>query len=509
MHDQDYTPDVARVAWRVLILNTFAFTVCFAVWMMNGVLVTWQRDNGVFLWTPAQIGWLMGIPVLTGALVRLPVGLLTDRYGGKPVFGTLLLLAAIPTYLVGDCNSFWTFALAGLGFGLTGTGFAVGIAYTSVWFPRRRQGTALGIFGAGNAGAAATSLGAPSMLAWLTSGGTNLDAWRMLPKMYAGLLVVTAILFFIFTTNRKPDTGGRTLLQQLRPLKDMRVWRFGLYYFFVFGAFVALAQWLISYYVNVYSTTVWLAGILAACFSLPSGVIRALGGWFSDLWGARAVLHWMFVISLVAFAMLSVPRMDIESPGSGVMARSAGIVTEVTDVDIAVQDKFGEVARYQYRQSSGELVTEDERNSGNIIFPRWTSWQKVQVEVGDSVNKRELLARGVTRIFFQANIWIFTALVLVIGITTGIGKAAVYKYIPEYYPNDVGVVGGMVGVIGALGGFVCPVIFGYLLQWTGIWTTCWVFLFGLTLVCLLWKQVVVQRLLKETQQQSQKEGTTT
>ena len=90
--------------------------------------------------------------------------------------------------------------------------------------------------------------------------------------------------------------------------------------------------------------------------------------------------------------------------------------------------------------------------------------------------KKELLARGVTHIFFQANIWVFTVLSLILGAVMGIGKAAVYKHIPDYFPNDVGVVGGIVGVLGGLGGFVCPVIFRLPAAIdTGLWTSCWMF----------------------------------
>src|SRR3990167_46862 len=154
-----------RKAWTILIVNTLAFTICFMCWTTNGVLVTFLVDNGVYRWTPVQIGWLIGIPVLTGSIPRLPVGLLTDKYGGR-VYGLLLLCSAVFMYLLGEVNSYRGFVLAGLGFGLTGASFAVGIAYSSVWFPKEKQGTALGIFGAGNAGSAITSMGAPLLLNW-------------------------------------------------------------------------------------------------------------------------------------------------------------------------------------------------------------------------------------------------------------------------------------------------------------------------------------------------------
>ncbi|MCK5573398.1 MAG: MFS transporter, partial [Bacteroidetes bacterium] len=158
-----------KKAYKVLTMNTLAFTVCFAVWTMNGVLVTYLVEQGVFTWDKAQIGWLIGIPVLTGSIMRLPVGVLTDKFGGRIVFGVLMLVAAGATFLLSYASDYSDFLLGSLGFGLSGASFAVGIAYTSLWFRKERQGTALGIFGAGNAGSALTSIGAPWLLLHLTS----------------------------------------------------------------------------------------------------------------------------------------------------------------------------------------------------------------------------------------------------------------------------------------------------------------------------------------------------
>jgi len=223
-------------SYRILTLNTVAFTVCFAAWMLNGVLVTFLVENGLFEWDAAQMGTLIGIPVLTGSLMRLPVGMLTDKFGGRPVYTLLMLFSAIPMFYLSRVDSYTGYMIASLGFGMTGTSFAVGIAFSSVWFHREHQGTALGIFGAGNAGAGLTVLGAPVLLRSLTDGGQNLEGWRTLPVYYAVMLVLMAVVFFIGTTNKKPEHAAeRTILQMLRPLKNIRVWRFGLYYFLVFG----------------------------------------------------------------------------------------------------------------------------------------------------------------------------------------------------------------------------------------------------------------------------------
>lgn len=475
----------------VLTLNTVAFTVCFACWMVNGVLITFLVEHQAYSWTESQMGWLIGIPVLSGALIRLPVGIMTDKFGGRVVYTGVMLFSALPMFLMSLVDSYWSFFFCSLGFGVAGTSFAVGIAYTSVWFPRQHQGTVLGIFGAGNAGAALTSIFAPRVLGWLTDGGEDIEAWRTMPKLYAGMLVAMAIVFFLLTHTKKVDDSRITsFAQRLAPLRHMRVWRFGLYYFLVFGGFVALAQWLIPYYVNAYTMSVATAGLMASIFSLPAGIIRALGGWMSDSLGARRVMYWVLGAILACCALLVVPRMDIESPGRGIMAKRSGTVVSVSESEIVVDE-----TKYVLKAVNGTILTDEEKNSDVFIWPKSVSWQEPVVEPGEQIAKKQLLARGVTHIYFQANVWVFTGLVFIIGIMMGIGKAAVYKHIPEYFPEEVGVVGGMVGVLGGLGGFVCPILFGYLLEFTGLWTTCWMFFTLLTGVCLWWMHTVVQRML--------------
>jgi MFS transporter, NNP family, nitrate/nitrite transporter len=471
-------------------MNTIAFTVCFAVWMMNGVLVTFLVDNNIFTWDKAQIGWLIGIPVLTGSIVRLPVGVLTDKYGGRIVYTVLMLIAAGATYLLSLADSFYGFLFASLGFGISGASFAVGIAYTSVWFSKERQGTALGIFGAGNAGAALTSMGAPFLLRYLTDGGNQLEAWRYMPRIYAlGLLIMAIVFYFKTFTKKVDDNAEKSLRERLAPLKEIRVWRYGLYYFLVFGGFVSLAQWLIPYYVNVYAMSIATAGMMAAIFSFPSGVIRAVGGWLSDKFGGRLVMYVVLGSMIFACAFLIVPRMEIQSPGQGIMAAKPGVVTEITESFIKVDEKI-----YSYKNKSKAGLLEVEPDL--LVFPKNSFWQEPAVKVGETIEKKQLLARGITHIFFQANVWIFTFLVFIVGIMMGIGKAAVYKFIPEYFPKDVGVVGGIVGVVGGLGGFICPVIFGYMLKATGLWSVTWMFFFGVSIICLIWLHLIARRMMK-------------
>lgn len=485
-------------ALSVLAANTFAFTISFAVWMLYGVLVTYLVDRRLFDFSAVEMGWLIGIPVLTGALLRLPVGMLTDRLGGRPVMAAILLVAAASVWAVSHARGFWGLLAGGLGFGVAGASFAAGVAYTSVWFPQSQQGTVLGVFGMGNAGAALTAFGAPRLLGLLTSGGTELERWRLLPRLYAAALVATALLYWLATFPRRALAGGaQPLGQRLAPLGVARVWRFGLHYFLLFGGFVALSQWLIPYYVNVYSLSVGAAGTLASIFSLPSGLFRAVGGWLCDRVGARTVMYWVLGLGLAVLVLLYPPRVELRAPGPGVLAAAPGTVTAVSAEAIVVGEE-------RYALQHGQAPSAELRfgigrpDEQHLFLPKTSYAQMPVVAVGDAVARGQLLARGVTQIYFQANRLIFTGLVVVLGVLFGFGSAAVFKHLTAYFPDQVGLVGGTIGMIGALGGFVYPIVFGYLLGATGIWTTCWMVLSIVALASLLWMHVVIRRMMHDS-----------
>jgi NNP family nitrate/nitrite transporter-like MFS transporter len=466
---------------RVLALNTLAFTICFACWTLNGVLVTYLVDNNIFNWSVIETGWLLGIPILTGSVMRLPMGILTDKYGGKPVFSALLILCSIPLFLLYFVDSYWTYFLLSALFGMIGTAFAVGIAFTSVWYPKEWQGRALGIFGMGNAGAALTTFFAPTLLNYLSENNPE-NGWRILPIIYGIVLLIIGFLFLFLVKNKKANTESKSTRQLLAPLSKVRVWRFGLYYFLVFGLFVAFSQWLMPYYVNVYKTSLVLGGLLASAFSLPSGVIRAFGGYLSDKFGARKVMYWVLYSSLILSGLLMLPKMEILTPGKGVSAKKSGIITSVHQGGIILNNE--EI----------KTTAKPEIPKQTSVFPESFSWQEILVKQNEKVQKKQLLAQGVTLIKFEAHIWVFSILVILIGIMWGIGKAAVYKHIPEYFPNEVGVVGGMVGLIGGLGGFIGPILFGYLLDFSGLWTSSLIFVFFVSAISLFWMNIVIKKM---------------
>ncbi|CAN5495758.1 hypothetical protein BH09SUM1_BH09SUM1_00530 [soil metagenome] len=503
----------SRKAWQVLTMNTIAFAACFAAWMMNGVLITFLSTKGIYDFNASQVSLLIATPVLTGSLLRLPLGILTDRFGGRRMQTILLVFVAAALWINSMVNTYPAFLLCALAFGCSGASFAIGVSYTSVWFDRARQGTALGIFGAGNTGTAITLLFAPKMLEYFTGNGAVLDGWRRLPQVYAIALLIVAVLYY-FLTFEKTSGVRKTLVQRLRPLAVLRVWRFGLYYFVLFGSFVALSQWLVPYFVKAYALPLATAGFLASCFSLPCGGIRALGGWLSDRLGARTVLYGVFTCLAVFCFLLSFPRMEILTPGEGILARSPGRITSITARELVIENSAsGKSATYKLSGEAPATVAPAvlETTPAFMPLPVKTSWQvwagkraatmgggeQRAFQVGDEIKRMELLAAGTSRISFQANIAIFTILVLLLGLAMGIGMAAVYKHIPTYFGDDVGAVGGLVGVIGGLGGFVLPIVFGALLNNTGLWTTCWLTILLLALLSLAWMHIVVKRIVSE------------
>lgn len=386
----------------VLGMSTLAFTVCFMVWMMFAVLGVPVKE--LLQLNETQFGLLAATPVLTGSLVRLPLGLLTDKFGGRIVFFILMLVCVLPIYMISLATEYWHFLVLGLFVGLAGGSFSVGIAYVAKWFDKSTQGTAMGIFGAGNAGAAVTKFVAPAIIA--------AASWQMVPKVFSAVMFITALLFWFLTyenkTHRVPSSVS--LKEQLLTLKDPKVWRYCQYYSIVFGGYVALALWMTKYYVQEYGFNLQSAALLAACFSLPGGVLRAIGGWMSDKWGAHSVTWWVMWVSWICLFLLSYPPTDL---------------------------------------------------------------------VIQTVNGPQSFHIGLSPV-------LFTVLLFVMGIAFAFGKASVFKYISNDYPQNMGAISGIVGLAGGLGGFVLPIMFGALVDLTGVRSSCFMLMYGVVWVSLIW-----------------------
>jgi MFS transporter, NNP family, nitrate/nitrite transporter len=255
--------DQSRALW----LSTIAFTVCFAVWTIFSIIgVQIKKDLGL---NDTQFGLLVGTPILTGSLIRLMLGIWTDQYGGRIVYTAVMLSAAVATWLLTFAYDYPTFLLAALGVGIAGGSFAVGITYVSKWYPKDRQGTALGIFGAGNVGAAVTKFIAPFIMVAY--------GWKAVANVWAIAIALMAVVFWLMTRDdpqlaarRRSRAKPEPFSAMLEPLKNVQVWRFSLYYFFVFGAFVALALWLPRYLIGVYGLDITTAGMIGAFYSVPA-----------------------------------------------------------------------------------------------------------------------------------------------------------------------------------------------------------------------------------------------
>src|SRR3989344_4836320 len=285
-------------------MSTFAFTACFAVWTIFSIIgVRIKQDLGL---SEAEFGLLAGTPILTGSLIRVPLGIWTDQIGGRLVSLLVMLSAARATFLLSYAETYPQFLVAALGVGLAGGCFSVGVAYVSKFFSKQAQGTALGIFGAGNVGAAVTKFAAPFVMLAL--------GWQAVAQIWAGALALIAVVAFLVTKDdpellerRRTGAKATPALMQLSPLKKLQVWRFALYYFFVFGAFVALALWLPHYLVAVYHLDIVAAGMLAAAYSIPGSLFRVVGGWLSDRIGARNGMYITFGVSVVCTFLLAYP----------------------------------------------------------------------------------------------------------------------------------------------------------------------------------------------------------
>ncbi len=298
---------------------------------MLGVLgVPIQRELGL---TDVQLGWLGAAAILAGSLPRFNFGIWTDLYGGRKILTLLLLSTAVASYLMCYVTSFEQVLGCALLFGLAGNSFVVGIAWNAAWFPKKQQGLALGIFGAGNVGASVTKLifgffGAMLLTAIPASGflgGLVPGGWRFYPALYAILLLfMAAAVWFLAPRPDHTPAMGRSYRGILAPLKHVRVWEYSLQYIVVFGAYVALSLVLPKYFLNVYgqeirdafgigddaqsaTSVLRIASLLTTLFIFPASLMRPVGGWMSDKWGPVRVTWGVFATMIVSGGMLSLP----------------------------------------------------------------------------------------------------------------------------------------------------------------------------------------------------------
>ncbi len=371
-----------------LVLATVAFGVCFYAWALLGPLGPDLQDQlGL---SEGELALTISIPVLLGSLMRIPLGVFTDRYGGRRVFTLLMAFTPVPLIGLALFNDSWGAVLAfGLLLGFAGASFAVGVPFVNKWYPAGRQGFALGIYGIGTGGTVLAALTAPRI-----ADATSLDVPFWIAAALVGMM---ALAFWRLAEDAPGSARGKSgsilaSLSAFRGPGSGRAWALTLFYFLAFGGFVAMFLYLPKLLVNVHELTKTDAGARAAGFALLAVVARPVGGAASDRIGAINVL----TVSFVGTAALALAL----------------------------------AASYE---------------------------QMVPLTIS----------------------------CLTMAVFLGLGTGAVFKLVPEWFPDRVGAVTGVVGAAGGLGGFFPPLVMALVKAETGAYTLGFVLLAVVATIALI------------------------
>jgi NNP family nitrate/nitrite transporter-like MFS transporter len=298
-----------------LALGTGAFAVCFAIFgSVSAMMPILRQSLGL---TPVQVSVALAIPVLLGSLGRIPLGILTDRHGGRIVFLVTMALSIVPAALMGWVTSYAQLLLCGFFIGIALASFSVGVGFVSGWYPPARQGMALGVYGAGNIGQSLAAFGAPVVAGAL---GVAWGFWTF------ALLTLAWLVVFALLARDAPRTGpAKQLADFVRPLREPMGWVLSLYYFLTFGGFVAMAIYLPVFLTEIFGLTPGDAGFRTAGFVVLATLMRPVGGALADRVGGRRILLWVFPVTGVMAVFLACPMMSTFTLGALGMAAAIGL----------------------------------------------------------------------------------------------------------------------------------------------------------------------------------------
>jgi NNP family nitrate/nitrite transporter-like MFS transporter len=363
-----------------LVLATGAFAICFAVFgSVSAMMPILKKNLGL---DAVQVSIALAIPVLLGSLGRIPLGMLTDRYGGRLIFSIVMACSIVPAILMGFVTSYWQLMLCGFFIGIALASFSVGVGFVSGWYQPERQGMALGIYGAGNIGQSLAAFGSPVLAAEF---GFSWGFWT-----FGILLLVWLTVFLLRAENAPHRAPAKRLSDVIKPLGDAKSWVLSLYYFLTFGGFVAMAIYLPIFLTEIFKLTPRDAGFRTAGFVVLATAMRPVGGMLADRIGGLKILLCVFPATALMAVFLACPK----------------------------------------------IVT-------------------------------------------------FTIGALGMAAAIGLGNGAVFKLVPEYFPQSVGAVTGLVGAAGGLGGFFPPLVLGAVRQASGSFTPGFVLLALFAIICFV------------------------
>ena len=270
---------------RPLVLATVSFALSFAAWgLIAGVASVFA---GLYNLTASQTALLVAVPVLLGSVARLPMGIATDRFGGRLVFTALLAFSSIAAFIVPLTRSYESLLVAAFLIGMAGSSFAVGAAFVSRWTPAARQGTALGVYGMGTLGQSFAVFGGPVVATQL--------GWEAVFRGTGAVLLIWAVVYFLFARNPAQAARPATIAAMVTVLRRApKAWLLGAFYFLTFGGFVAFSIYLPTLLRTQFGLTPADAGARAAGFVVLATLMRPIGGWLADRIGGAQVLSWVF-----------------------------------------------------------------------------------------------------------------------------------------------------------------------------------------------------------------------
>ena len=339
----------SRQAYLNLALATLAFAVAFVAWsLISPLAVQIKKDFGL---DDVGKSVLIAVPVLLGSLLRIPLGILTDRFGGRKVYTGLLLFTLLPIAFLGQADSFGTYILGGLFLGAAGASFAVGVPFVNRWFTPDKQGLALGIYGVGNIG---TAVALYSMPALNTLIGAH-AARTPYPAFWFYLVPVAlmAAIFWAFARDMPGLVQPKSLADSLRVLRSERLaWILSFFYFLTFGGFVALGNYLPSLLTEWFHMAAADAGLRAAGFTVLATLARPLGGWLADQFGGSRVLTGVFSAGPVGALALA---WVASSPSPSLLLATIFFLSTAVGLGLGNGAVFKLVAQY-YPKNTG-LIT--------------------------------------------------------------------------------------------------------------------------------------------------------